>query len=136
MAEFEPITTQEQLDAALDSRLQEELAKFSDYEELKKKNADYEKTLAANSKTIAQLQGQVKSYEVNSLKSHIARELGIPEGMAGRLCGETEEDIRQDAQTMAGFFSTSVHTPLADTETVTNAKNENLRSMLQDLRGE
>lgn len=137
MAEFKPITTQKEFDDAVDARLQQELAKYSDYDDLKKKNEGYEKTLAANSKTIATLQGQVKGYEVGAIKSKVARELGIPEGMAGRLSGETEEEIRKDAEGMAPFFSkTTPAAPLADTETTTKAKSENLRSMLQDLRGE
>ena len=137
MDEFKPITTQEGFEAAVSDRLQQELAKYSDYEDLKKKNAGYEKTLAANSKTIAELQGKVKGYEVGALKSKVARELGIPDGMAGRLSGETEEDIRADAEKMAPFFSkTTPAAPLADTETTTNGKNENLRNMLQNLRGE
>lgn len=137
MDEFKPITTQEDFEAAVSDRLQQELAKYSDYDDLKKKNAGYEKTLAANSKTIAELQGKVKGYEVGALKSKVARELGIPDGMAGRLSGETEEDIRKDAETMVSFFpKAAAPAPLADTETTMNAKNENLRSMLQDLRGE
>ena len=137
MAEFKPITTQKEFDDAVDARLRQELAKYSDYDDLKKKNEGYEKTLAANSKTIATLQGQVKGYEVGAIKSKVARELGIPEGMAGRLSGETEEEIRKDAEGMATFFSkTTPAAPLADPETTTKAKSENLRSMLQDLRGE
>lgn len=137
MAEFKPITTQKEFDDAVDARLQQELAKYSDYDDLKKKNEGYEKTLAANSKTITELQGKVKGYEVGAIKSKVARELGIPEGMAGRLSGETEEEIRKDAEGMAPFFSkTTPAAPLADTETTTKAKSENLRSMLQDLRGE
>lgn len=137
MAEFKPITTQEEFNAAVDARLQQELAKYSDYDDLKKKNGDYEKTLAANSMTIATLQGQVKGYEVGAIKSKVAKELGIPDGMAGRLSGETEEEIRKDAEGMAPLFSkTTPAAPLADTETTTNGKNENLRNMLQNLRGE
>lgn len=137
MAEFKPITTQEEFETAVNARLQQELAKYSDYDDLKKKNGDYEKTLDANSKTIATLQGQVKGYEVGAIKSKVAKELGIPDGMAGRLSGETEEEIRKDAEGMAPFFSkTTPAAPLADTETTTNGKNENLRNMLQNLRGE
>ena len=137
MAEFKPITTQEEFNAAVDARLQQELAKYSDYDDLKKKNGDYKKTLAANSMTIATLQGQVKGYEVGAIKSKVAKELGIPDGMAGRLSGETEEEIRKDAEGMAPLFSkTTPAAPLADTETTTNGKNENLRNMLQNLRGE
>ena len=137
MAEFKPITTQEEFNAAVDARLQQELAKYSDYDDLKKKNGDYEKTLAANSKTIATLQGQVKGYEVGAIKSKVAKELGIPDGMAGRLSGETEEEIRKDAEGMAPFFSkTTPAAPLADTESSSIGKNDNLRYMLQNLRGD
>lgn len=73
----------------------------------------------------------------HAVESKVARELGIPEGMAGRLSGETEEEIRKDAEGMAPFFSkTTPAAPLADPETTTKTKSENLRSMLQDLRGE
>lgn len=52
MAEFTPINSQEEFDAAIASRLERERAKFSDYETLKTNAANLQTQLeAANAKT-------------------------------------------------------------------------------------
>lgn len=118
MEEFTPITTQEQFDAAIGARLareRETLGKrYADYDELKQKSADYEKQLsklqrtmqedaqryAGYDKTLTELQAKVKGYETDSVKTRIALETGLPYAMASRLTGETEDDIRKDAENL------------------------------------
>lgn len=119
MAEFVPITTQEQLDALIGDRIKREretiTKKYGDYDDLKMKVTDYEKQIgdlsktiedsgkkyAGYDKTLADLTATVKGYETSSVKMRIAHEAGIPYELASRLSGETEDDIRKDAETLS-----------------------------------
>lgn len=110
MAElFTPITTQEEFDVAIGKRLERERKtiseQYGDYESLKTKVSDYEKQIGDLTKIRDALQTQVKGYETSSVKMRIAYETGIPFELAGRLSGETEEEIRKDAAAMAKFVS-------------------------------
>ncbi|NLS85764.1 MAG: phage scaffold protein, partial [Ruminococcaceae bacterium] len=105
MAEFTPITTQEQFDAAIGDRIKREhetiAKKYADYDDIKTKNAAYETQVgelsqsmkdtaakyAGYDKTLADLQGKVAGYEKGSLKLRIANESGIPYELAQRLTG-------------------------------------------------
>ena len=96
MAEFTPITTQEQFDAAIGERLKRErealAKKYGDYDELRAKTADQEKQIgeltrsltessekyAGYDKTLAELQAKLKGYETDSVKTRIALEAGLP----------------------------------------------------------
>lgn len=114
--EFKPINTQEELDAVLRARLERERSKFADYDELKAKNADMmeeiskirgeassaAKTAAAR---ISELEKQAREYEIASVKTRVALEYGIPSDLRDRLRGETEEDIRADAENIAPLFA-------------------------------
>lgn len=158
MAEFTPITTQEQFDAAIGERIKREreslAKKYGDYDTLKKAAADYEKQIgelnrtaeesakkyAGYDKTLADLQARVKGYETDSVKTRIAHELGLPYGMARRITGETEEDIRADAEALSREMEGSTRrtaAPLRSTETPGDGgKHAALKGVLQDLRGE
>ena len=56
MAGFEAITTQEQLDAVIKDRLERErktlTEKYSDYDDLKERDSDYEKQIGDLNKSI------------------------------------------------------------------------------------
>lgn len=88
--EFTPITTQEAFDAAVADRL----APYADYDEIKAQNTTY-------AGQIEQLNGRIKAYETNELKTRVAHETGIPFDLAQRLTGTTEAEIRKDAQSLA-----------------------------------
>lgn len=140
MAEFTPITTQEEFDAAIGERLKRErktiAEQYSDYESLKSKVSDYEKQIGDQTRTIGALQAQVKGYETSSVKMRIAHETGIPYELAARLSGETEAEIRADAKTLAGFLSAPPKpaAPLKSTEpAAVNAKSAALRSLTEQL---
>ena len=65
-----------------------------------------------------------------------AREKGIPAEMADRLSGETEEDIRKDADTMAGLINTiKGPAPLFDGEKKVSEMDAALNQMVQALEG-
>ena len=127
MADFTPITTQEQFDSAIGERLKREretlAKKYADYDDLKKRaqaQADQidQLTRAAqeNAKKYAgyddqqaQMQAKIREYETASVKTRVAMECGLPYAMSARLAGETEEEIRRDAQALAKLMGTSGH---------------------------
>lgn len=116
MDEFKPINTQEELDAVIRSRLERERNKFADYDAIKASNADLQKALdkakadmqtaaQTSAKKIAELEKQNKDYATAAVKTRIAAEYGIPADIKDRLCGETEEDIKKDAERLAPLFA-------------------------------
>lgn len=153
MADFTPIETQEQLDKIIGERIarakQRAAEEYSDYEALKTQNADYATQISQLNEQLqkqteagkgaevelADLKAKVQSYELASVKTKIALELGIPYQMADRLNGNSEEEIREDAKLMKGCFgSTQPVAPLgsgeptmstADPEVVAKAKFTN-----------
>ena len=125
---FEPITTQEQFDAAISERIRRERDKFAGFDEYKSKaesadalqkqleklNADLEKArneLASANQKIGDLPTQLneattraKMAERTNLQYKIAHETGLPFELAGKLSGDTEDEMRNDAQNMAPYL--------------------------------
>jgi predicted nuclease with TOPRIM domain len=151
--EFKVIETQEQLDAILKERLtrQEESInkKYADYEQLKKKVGELESAnqklgqsatesaskLTEYEKQIAEKDLKIKGYEANSVKNRIALEVGLPFEMASRLKGETEEEIRKDAELLFKAIGASKPVaPLANPEVPTDGKNQAYQNMLANLK--
>lgn len=122
-------------------------AKPTDYDDLKSAKETLEKqveelngTLAdTNDKytqqesTLGELQKQVKGYEVNNLKTRIASQAGLPLDLAGRLSGETEDEIKADAEKFASFVSKPSPLPLKPTEPAGTATSEPYKNMLENL---
>ena len=143
MAEFVPINTQEEFNAAIGARLQRErqtvMAQYADYDDLKAKVGNLETQVSTLTGEKEALEKKVKGHETNSVKMRIAQELGIPNAMAERLAGESEEDIRKDAEAMAAIFKTvQGPAPLYNPNTQPPADNTNaaMAEMLHSLRGE
>ncbi|MDO5091821.1 MAG: hypothetical protein Q4D79_00105 [Propionibacteriaceae bacterium] len=101
---FEPITSQEQLNAVLADRLKRERAKYADHAELKAKAArldeieqaaksDLEKATEANAKLTAELE----ALKLNQLRTEIAIAKGLDPASARFLTGTTREQIEADA---------------------------------------
>lgn len=136
-----PITTQEELDAIVNektnstvqARLSREAKKYEGYtspDDLAKFKADYDKQISdlngaltvANEKAakydtdIAERDAKIKGYETASVKTRIAHEEGLPYELHSRLTGETEDEIRKDAQSLAKLMKNSSVPPLAGTE--------------------
>lgn len=120
MPDFEPITTQDDFNARIKDRLERErksvtssvTAQFPNYEDYKAKADKYDAdTSELNAKIndltsqIADRDAKIKKYETDSVKSQIAAEFGIPTAMVSRLAGETEEDIRKDAESLSALFT-------------------------------
>lgn len=148
MVEFTAITTQDAFDAAISERIKREREslnkKYSDYNDLKAKATDYDalqNKVSAYDKTVAELQAKIKGYETNSVKMRIAQEKGIPLELATRLAGESEDDIRQDAETLAKFIGgekpATPTAPLRSTEPADgSAANAALKALSAQLKGD
>lgn len=66
--------------------------------------------------SVEELQSKLKTYELENLKIKIANQAGIPLDLAGRLSGETEEEIKADAEKLAGFVNKKPTLPLKPSE--------------------
>ncbi len=161
MADFTPITTQEQFDAAIGERLARERAalakKLDGYDALKTRAADAERQLAELQKTaqedaqryadydrtLAGLQAKVKGYETDALKTRVALDTGLPYAMAWRLAGESEAELRRDAEALASLMAGQrprtapplrTHDPVGG-PSGSGDHNEAMRSLAQQLTG-
>ena len=136
MAEFTPIMTQEDFDAAISERLKREQAKYSDYDTIKSDLGTLRAQLSAKDAEISTLQGKVKGYETDSVKTRIALETGLPLDLRTRLTGETEEEICADANKLAKLFVQQKDpAPLRDTEPpVADEKTAAYKSLLNNLK--
>jgi predicted RNase H-like nuclease (RuvC/YqgF family) len=138
--EFTPITSQEALDAVLKDRLNRQnekharemseiSVKYSDYDAIKTQNSEYAQQITdlnnalEESKTkvagydsqIAERDAKIAGYEKSILKSNIAATLGLAPELAERLTGNTEEELRADAEKLASIVGKSHKVaPLAD----------------------
>lgn len=154
MAEgFKPIETQEELNKIVSGRVNEEhdrvMKQFADYEDIKKQNADLKEELSATQKNLADtqekykdydknltdLQTKVHNYEIDSVKTKVALDAGLPFAMASRLRGETEEEIRSDAEALKGLYKPQKQ-PLADPEVGVEKDPQRaaLKKMLNDMK--
>ena len=154
MSEFKVIETQEQLDAIIKERLdraeKKQAEKYAGYlspADVDAKIADLNKQIedlgnsltGANDKAktdaeaIAGLEAKVKNYETASVKSRIAHEVGIPYELANKLSGETEEDIRKDAEALKPFVTKTSAPPLRDPEAPDAGSGDPTRDSMKKL---
>ncbi len=145
MADFTPITTQAEFDAAIANRLSRENEKFKKQQEATV--AEYDGKIAqltqtleeaakkakGHEETVAGLQAQIKSYETRSVKTRIAHEVGIPFELADRLSGDDEDSIRKDAEAMKPFLAGKGAAPLASTEPAAQKGAGNRNEALMEL---
>lgn len=151
MGEFKVINTQEELDALIKDRIDRERKslseKYFDYEELKKRNTEYEaqvsKLSEANKayeakkaeydKQIGELSSKIKGYETDSAKTRIALEVGLPYEMANRLSGSTEEEIRKDAEMLVKFVGKPNTAPSSSSEPQRYSDDKNHNNAYKEL---
>ena len=153
MSEFKAITTQEEFDAAIGDRLKRErdtvkkgYEGYLSPEEVTQKYAGYLSPEDEAKKykgylspeEVAKKDAIIKGHETNSVKMRIAHETGIPYELAGRLSGETEDDIRKDAESLSKLMGTQQAPPLASTERGIAGSDTRaaLKGMLTNLKGE
>ena len=145
--EFKPIETQEALDAIIQKRIeqakrsatQEVESKYADYEDLKQKAAQVDSLtseLDTKKQRIAELEPfetKCHNYEIDSVKTRVAMEEGLPYAFAARLTGDDEDAIRADAKSMAKLIGNQ-NAPLGGSEPVTTPKDVKDQAYLQMAR--
>lgn len=111
---FKPIETQDELNAIIKDRLaREREAANKRYEGFispdehakalaseKKLFDDYKKAHEGDAKTIEDLTARVNGFELDALKTKIAREVGLSYDWVGRIGGTDEKTIREDAENL------------------------------------
>ena len=108
----------------------------SEKSELEKQLTQLQDTLTSKDeelKSIDDLKSQIENYKLNELKVNVARQEGIPFELIGRLSGNTEEELKEDAKSLASFFSKKTPLPLKLTEPPVDDKNTGLKQMLTEL---
>ena len=124
MADFKVIETQEEFDKAIRSRLaqkdRELEEKYKDYlspEDVTALKADFDNQLEEE-KTLKEAQNKISSYDetVSSLtqraeaaenkllKNKVAYENKLPIELSDRLIGQTEEELKADAEKLSGII--------------------------------
>lgn len=131
MSDFTPIQTQEDFDKAIQKRLErkekEVTEQFKDYispDDFTAKQAEWEKKiteaqdavkaaedkLKEESTKMSDLTLRAEKAESSLLKNKIAYDNKLPLELASRLVGNNEEELKKDAETLAGLIKPS-HTP-------------------------
>lgn len=99
---FNPITTQEDFDKAIQGRLNQQersiRAEYSDYEDLKSRVAGFQKTEEDYKTQIVTLTEERDTANLSLSKINAARKYGINLDDASRLQGKTEKEIDADAK--------------------------------------
>lgn len=94
--DFTPITTKEALDAAAAPLIEAAVTA---------KAAEFEGWVSAedHQKALDELNAAHKAELLKCYRSKAAMQAGLPEALADRLTGDTEEDIQKDAEMLAGL---------------------------------
>src|SRR5690625_103970 len=82
---------------------------------------------------ISDLEQQIESYKLKDLKTNIAIQANIPLDLASRLSGETEEEIKADAEKFDRELNKKQALPLKQTEPPVENKTAGLNRMLDNL---
>ncbi|MCD8200728.1 MAG: DUF4355 domain-containing protein [Clostridia bacterium] len=131
--------TQAQVNNIVSERLKKEREKYADYDDLKKQVGDYEtkvNSLTADlEKQKSDYDAKIQSYEINSVKMKTALEKGLPMDLAERLQGNTEDEIRADAEKLANYAKPTTPPPFeAEPATETDPKRASLAKMLDSMK--
>lgn len=102
--EFVAPKDQSEFDRMVGERLARERAKYADYDEVKGKAAEYDKTVEAQKtelqkatdKAAAETERATKA-EAAALRAQVALEKGLTASQAGRLVGATRDELLADA---------------------------------------
>ena len=152
---FEIIDTQEKFDAAIGERLKREREtigkRYADYEDIKKQHAEYAKQIGEMTKAaedaakkysdydkkMSEMQSKIKGYETGSVKTRIAHETGIPYELSSRLSGETEDEIRKDAEMLSKLIKGTHTAPLKSSDdNAADSKTAAFRALTASLTKE
>lgn len=148
--EFEPITSQEQLDGILKGRLARErekvTAKFADYDELKAKAAKFDEAEAAQMSDLEKAKKEVEELKaaaakrdeadrVRDLRAKVSKATGVP---AELISGADEESMTAFAKSVAEFARKPSAPALKESGKSASAKPEDngFREIARMLAGE
>ena len=83
------------------------------------------------------LANEINTFKQKDLKTRIAHEYKIPFELASRLTGDTEDELKADAQALSGLIVQKPMMPLASTEPpAIDAKEQAYTNIIQKLKGE
>lgn len=119
---FEPITSQEQLDSLLSARLARQAAsirkEYGDVDELReaaeKWKAEQEAKKSELDKATERanaLEAELKQTRLEAMRAKIAADAKLPPALAARLAGETEADMKADAEALAELLKPASSAP-------------------------
>lgn len=147
--EFTPINTQEEFDERLRSRLERERnsirkeleQKYADYESIKTSLAestqqltDTQSKISGFESQIGELNNKVKKYETDSVKTRIGLENGLPMELISRISGDTEDEIKADAEKLAKLMKPAGRQRFYDPESNQGGKdNAAYKNMLKQM---
>ena len=133
MGDFKVIETQEEFDKAIQSRLKQkdrEVAdKYKDYlspDDVTALKADFDKQLQDANKLVKETQDKLSTFdetvsnltkraeaaEKQVLKNRVAYENKLPIELSERLIGNTEEELKADAEKLSGIIKPNNAPPL------------------------
>lgn len=146
--EFQAITSQEDFDKAIQSRIARERAKFQDYDQLKA-SAEKLREFEESQKTEAQkaqerleaAEKRAATLELQAARAEVAAEKGVP---AGLLAGVTREELEASADALIAFKGEGVRKPRvvvhregnSPTKSNLSPKDEARSEWLHSLRGD
>lgn len=161
MSEFKPIETQEQFDSAIQDRIARTKKQFEGFmspedvakkyegylspDEVNKKYEGYmspediEKKYAGyiSAEDAAKKDAMIKQYESDSVKTRIAKEVGLPSEAVSFLKGESDEEIKKSAESLKNVFKVGRYPDRSNDKTQGSDNNkEAMKKMLRDLKGE
>lgn len=128
--DFTPINTQEELDAAVKTAVDAAIA------ETEKKFSGWlsPKAAAALTKERDDLSAENNICKATVMKMQIAAENGIPLELAENMAGDSEDDIRKEAEKFAKYFTSRKVQPTPKSTGDTPFRNSNDNAKLEMLR--
>lgn len=101
-----------------------ELQSWRDQQETQKREAQeaemreqnqFKELLEQRERELSELKAQIAQQQAQQLRASIVSEFGLPEALADRLRGESEEELRKDAEALRGIMAPPQQTPAQQT---------------------
>lgn len=134
--EFNPITTQAELDAIVSSAVDEAKKQYENWLSPETAAALAQERDDSNA-ALADMTAKNKAYELNAVKMRVANEKGIPFELAEKISGNTEEEIQKDAEAFAKYFANSKLKPsprFSGETPFTDSKTASQLEMLREIK--
>jgi hypothetical protein len=103
------VFTQEQVDQIIKNRLEQETAKREKAlaaertkaeQDALAKNAEWQKLAEQRQAELDKIKAELTTAQLNAIRQTVAARVGIPPALAGRLIGNTAEEIEADAKAL------------------------------------